>query len=61
MEVIEFKEQEDGSAIIELDITEDEKQMLLNLGFETMIRWGMNESENPAGLELPPTGLEKQN
>jgi hypothetical protein len=45
MEVIEIKEQEDGSAIVELDVTEDEKQMLMNIGFETMIRQGMNTME----------------
>jgi len=41
MEVIEIIEQKDGSAIVELDVTEDEKQMLLNVGFETILRHGM--------------------
>ena len=60
MEVIEIKEQSDGSAIVELDVTEEEKQMLLNVGFETMIRRGMEimkddmeEMDNPIGLETP--------
>jgi len=36
MEVIEIKEQKDGSAIVELDITEEEKNLLINVGFNTI-------------------------
>lgn len=46
MKIIEVKEQEDGSAIIELDVTEDEKQLLMELGFDTMIRRGIELMNN---------------
>lgn len=42
MEVINTVEQEDGSLIVELDLTKEDEAMLLNLGFETLMRNGMS-------------------
>lgn len=54
MEVIEIKEQKDGSAIVELDITEEEKNLLINVGFNTMLKKGITLMENNLiGIEEP--------
>ena len=42
MKVIDTIEQEDGSLIVELDLTKEDEAMLLNLGFETLMRNGMS-------------------
>ena len=42
MKVIDTIEQEDGSLIVELDLTKEDEKMLLNLGFETLMMEGLN-------------------
>ena len=41
MEVIKINEQDDGSAIVELEITEEEKDLLIEVGFNELVRKGM--------------------
>ena len=51
MEVIEIKEQEDGSAIVTLDVTDEDKELLMQVGFETIIRQGMELSSLKQGVK----------
>ena len=45
MKVIEFTERVDGSAVIELDLTEEEKTALVEVGFITLLTEMMERQE----------------
>jgi hypothetical protein len=38
IEVVSIEEHEDGSAILQVDMDEETKDLLINVGFETLIR-----------------------
>jgi len=60
MKIVDMEEMEDGSLVVELNMTESEKQMFIQEGFTSILEKYMDNFEtNPVGLELPPTGLEK--
>ena len=48
MEVLKITEQDDGSAIIELDMTDEEKQFVLDIGFQTILKEGIKRIEENA-------------
>ena len=37
MEILEIKEQEDGSALVTLDLTREEQRLLIEKGFNTVL------------------------
>jgi hypothetical protein len=41
VEVVSIDEHEDGSATLQVDMDEETKAMLINIGFETLIRKAM--------------------
>jgi hypothetical protein len=41
IEVVSMEEHEDGSATLQVDMDEETKEYLINLGFETLIRKAM--------------------
>ena len=45
IKVISFVENEDGSANIELDVSDDVKQMILDEGFKSILRKYIDEHE----------------
>ena len=46
MKVISITEQEDGSAIAEIEMTQDEKELFIEVGILTAIREGMKVHED---------------
>ena len=46
IEVIKIEENEDGSANVELDLDEKAVQLLLQEGFESILRTHIQEQEN---------------
>jgi len=46
MKVIEIKEQPDGSAIVEVEMSEEEKDVCIEIGFLTMLKEGMKAHED---------------
>jgi hypothetical protein len=46
VKVLEIKEQPDGSAIIEVEMTNEEKDMLIEAGFLSLLMKGMVAHEN---------------
>ena len=38
LEVVSMEEHEDGSATLQVDMDEETKDLLINVGFETLIR-----------------------
>lgn len=55
MEVISIKEQEDGSAIVELDVTQEEKHMLIEVGFNSVIKEYLKKYSNSGSVVDGPT------
>jgi hypothetical protein len=54
MEVINYIEQPDGGAEVHLDMTEDEAELLINLGLKTLLKQAIIEAEEAALSELSP-------
>jgi len=45
MKIVEIKDQPDGSAIVEVDMTEAEQNMLIEIGFLQVLREGIERIE----------------
>ncbi len=53
MNVIEIKDQPDGSATIEVDMTREEELIFIELGFITMIKGSIERIDNENNLRTP--------
>lgn len=53
MNVLNIKDQPDGSAIIEVEMTEKEKDLCIEIGFITMVKEGIKTHENNFRTPIP--------
>lgn len=53
MNVLKITDQPDGSAIIEVEMTEAEKDMCIEIGFITMVKEGMKVHEDNFRTTIP--------
>lgn len=45
MQITNFEEQKDGSATIQLDMTDEEKTILINIGFIAILKRSIDDFE----------------
>jgi len=53
MNVISINDQPDGSAIIEVEMTEKEKDLCIEIGFITMVKEGLKAYEDNLCTPVP--------
>lgn len=53
MNVIKITDQPDGSAIVEVEMTEQEKDMFIEIGFITALKEGMKAHEDNFRTPVP--------
>jgi hypothetical protein len=53
MKVIQIEEQPDGSALVTVDMSEEEKDTCIEIGFLTMLKEGMKAHEDNFRTSVP--------